>query len=144
MDKICFSILFLIVTMLTGCATPQALIHPQQGVIDLKPSQGKASLVVIREAMFKGSFGNWSVSFDGREVSRLSTGNYLFMEIEPGKHSLSNISFVEVPTIFTAEEGQTYCFNYDIPLSGGNAFESMSESDALVLMKKYVRVRLFF
>ena len=131
------------VLTIAGCSTPSALIYPDQKPPELTPLTGKATLVVIRETMLKGSIGNWSVSFDGREISRLSISNYLVTEISPGSHSLSNIGFVESPTLFFAEAGNIYYFNYDLSLLGGNSFEPILPEKAAALIKKYTRVKVY-
>ena len=143
--KLLASLLYtLLASLLVGCAAPTGLVHPQQGVVDVRPSPGKATVVVVRERMLKGAIGNWSVSLDGREVSRLSVGNYLVKEVEPGEHSLSNVAWVGSPTLFTAEAGRVYYFNYDLSLLGGNSFEQMSETEARDRMSRYTRIRVLF
>ena len=135
---------FAVVLALGGCAAPQVLIHPEQLQNEPDPPPGKAVLVVIRERMLKGAIGGWSVLLDGRELSKLSIGNYVVREIELGEHSLSNITHVSAPTFFTAKAGRVYYFSYDLSLIGGSSYDYLDKDQAVRLLKSYTRVRALF
>ncbi|WP_431263782.1 hypothetical protein ACQ859_28350 [Roseateles chitinivorans] len=125
-------------TALAGCAsTPSNMVHGDQRQSSLRPSGDKALVVVMRESMLKGSIGTWAVHMDGREVAHLGTATHAAIELAPGEHFLGG-PMVQ-PTPIRVEADRTYFYNYDIPFTGGQAYELLPEEKARLLLAKSVR-----
>jgi len=120
---------------------PTALIHDDQQKDALQPTVGKALVVVIREAMFKGSIGTWAVQMDGREVTHLGTATHAIFEVAPGEHFLGGPMVQPQP--IAVEANKIYYFNYDIPFTGGQAYAPLAEPRAQALISKSVRVKSY-
>jgi hypothetical protein len=131
--------------LMAGCATvPDVLKHPQQGRDLGVLSPAKARIVVIREMMLKGAVGYWSISLDGRELSRLVVGSYVVKDVDPGEHWLARIDWPGVPAPLDVGPGKTYYLSYDLAILSGTEFVSLPEESALNLIEKYTRVKSMF
>jgi hypothetical protein len=136
-----FSAAWLAIVAMSGCATPQNLIHPVQGNSELRPSPGNSLVVIIRESMLKGSIGTWAVHLDGREVAHLGTTNHVVIEMTPGEHFLGGPMVQPQP--ITLKANDVYYFSYDIPFLSGLAFEAIPEAKARALLLKSTRVKIY-
>ena len=131
----------LLTILLAGCAVvPPEFKHDEQGKFISKPTEGKATLVIIREVMLLGAVGAWPLSIDGREISRLAPGSYVVKDVVPGEHWISGP--YATPRLVKCEAGKSYFYNYDISTVAD--FNELPEDSARSMTEKYVRVRTLY
>ncbi|MEO6281267.1 hypothetical protein [Roseateles sp.] len=98
-------------------------------------------VIVIREAMFKGSIGTWAVHLDGKEVTHLGTATHAVVEVVPGEHFLGGPMVQPQPIVVAAD--RIYYFNYDIPFTGGQAYTELVGAKAQALIARSSRVKSY-
>jgi len=134
--KSTLTVLFVLFSLLTGCATVQMASKDQDVALKefQKPAANKAGLYVYRNS-FAGQALKKNVYLDDVLLGETANKVYLYKEIEPGQHQLSTESeFSENTISFYADAGNNYFVEQYIKMGvfvGGANVRMVTEEEGM-------------
>jgi hypothetical protein len=139
-----FTISLVILLMIVGCVTrvPHSSVSEDAAAKTFQTTPKMANLYVYREPRFYGSKVGWDVAVDGRTLGVLTSGTYIFREVEPGRHILSRLQIVK-PIYLAA--GRNYFFRIDPSFAESmTKFVEVSEQGGRAAVSKLPRVTTLY
>lgn len=125
--------------MLAGCTTvPHSTLSEDAAAKTFQTKPNVANLYIYRESSFVGAAVGWDVLLDGRTLAVLTTGTYVFTEVEPGQHTLSQLQDV-FPIRLDASRNNFIRLEPTL-LSSGTRFRQVSEQQGRDEISKLPRV----
>jgi hypothetical protein len=107
--KIAAPLLLACVVLITGCATviPPAAPELDQAAKTFTAPAEKAGLYIYRNELL-GSAIKFEVALDGKRLGELPSKNYFYVEVPPGKHTVTGKAENESSVEFEALPGRLY------------------------------------
>src|SRR5438067_5062542 len=101
-----------------------------------------ANLYIYRESGLLGAAVGWDVLLDGRTVGVLTSGSYIFSEVQPGQHMLSRLQTAKPVRL---EPGRNYFFHIAPSIAASESkFVEVSEQEGRSAVSKLPRLITFY
>ena len=129
--------------LLNGCANvPHASSADDSAAKTFRIKPNVANLYIYRESGLLGAAVGWDVLLDGRTVGVLTSGSYIFSEVQPGQHMLSRLQTAKRVRL---EPGRNYFFRIAPSIAASESkFVEVSEQEGRSAVSKLPRLITFY
>ena len=124
---------------ISACTTvPRSSTSDDAAAKTFRTTANVANLYAYREPGLLGAAVGWDVALDGRTLGLLTSGTYIFRQVQPGRHIVSRLQIVK-PIVLAG--GRNYFFLLAPSLAASETkFVEVSEEEGRAALSKLARV----